>query len=66
MQMKRYYNVYFEIFGKKLKVKVFAENEEKARQHVIQQLQFHKIELVKDTFNDCADILEGFMNVLKK
>jgi hypothetical protein len=37
------YDVYFEIFGKKMKVRILAENEEKAKEKVKNKIIFHKI-----------------------
>lgn len=41
--MKKY-TVYFEIFGKKLKVTVEADSKHEAMEYVKSQLTFHKVE----------------------
>lgn len=61
------YTVYFNAFGKNLKVKVEAENENDAKQKVKDRINFHKIEKesndksLKDAFND----LVNFINSVK-
>jgi len=49
------YTVYFELFGKKMKTEVEADNEQQARYAVLGKVIFHKIEksdMVKDVFNE--------------
>jgi len=49
------YTVYFELFGKKLKTEVEADNEQQAKYMVLGKVIFHKIEksdMVKDVFNE--------------
>jgi len=42
--MKKKYTVYFEIFGKKMKTKVLATDQQEARSLVLGKVIFHKIE----------------------
>lgn len=56
------YTVYFEIYGKKMKVTVKAFNEEGAKLIVKNQIKFHKVEdstmdALKKTFGDIIDFL---------
>jgi ASC-1-like (ASCH) protein len=48
------YIVYFEIYGKKMKTEVKAQDPAKARQQVIDKLIFHKVEF-KDNVGDIPD-----------
>lgn len=59
------YEIYFEVFGKKMKTKVYAENEENAKQKVLSKVIFHKVEKVKSDFNKAADVFDNIMNILK-
>jgi hypothetical protein len=59
------YTIFFEIFGKKLKVTVLAENEASAKQAVLDKVKFHKVEVAKTLFNDSTDFLEDFLKGLK-
>jgi hypothetical protein len=43
------YIVYFEIYGKKLKVKVAAENQNKVKSIIKSNLIIHKVELIADS-----------------
>jgi hypothetical protein len=56
------YTVYFEIFGKKMKTEVKAQDPAKARQQVIDKLIFHKVE-VKDNGFDVPDIFKDIFNL---
>lgn len=61
--MTQDYTVYFEIFGKKLKTTVFAENEEEVKRKVIEKIRFIKVERDKKiTFNKTVDIFEDLLN----
>lgn len=58
------YTVYFEIYGKKMKTTIFAENESNAKQVIARKIIFHKIEEVKpkvsgDAFQFLNDIVSG-------
>lgn len=57
------YDVYFEIFGKKMRTKVVAENEAMAKKEIFSKIVFHKIEKPKNDFNDGADVLESIKNM---
>lgn len=39
----KYYDVYFEIYGKKLKTHVVAKNENEAKEFIKNKIVFHKI-----------------------
>lgn len=52
------WTVYFEAFGRNLKITVTAESEEKAKDLVLQKIRFHKVEKTKDEFNDVIDIID--------
>lgn len=64
--MKKDYTVYFEIYGKKLKVIILAESESEARQLVKDKIIFHKIEKTKSAFNECVNSMEDILNILNK
>jgi len=48
------YNVYFEIFGKKMKVEIKANSKQQAEEIVKSKIIFHKIEdiTIPDIFKD--------------
>lgn len=59
------YNVYFEIFGKKMKVKVMANSAYDAQLKIKEKVLFHKIEEDKnDIFNQSVEILDSIINFL--
>lgn len=60
----RDYDVYFEIFGKKLKTTVLSDSEDHAKEMVKAAIIFHKVDKSKDEFNMAVDMLEGIMNAL--
>jgi 1-deoxy-D-xylulose 5-phosphate reductoisomerase len=60
----RNYTVYFEIYGKKMKTTVMANNEEEAKDFVKNKIVFYKIENPKDEFNQSMDMMEGILNFL--
>lgn len=63
---ERDFDVYFEIYGKKLKTKVIAKSNEEAKQKIISKIIFHKIEITpNDEFNEAMDIMDGILNALK-
>jgi hypothetical protein len=62
----RYYIVYFEFLGKKMKMKVEAKSDDEARQELYKRLTIHKVEKAKDEFNDVMDMMDGFLDGLKK
>ncbi len=60
------YDVYFELFGKKMKTKVLAESEVKAKEEVKNKIIFHKVAKVKDdAFNDVTDIIDKMKDFFK-
>ena len=50
------YNVYFEIFGKKLKAGISATSEQDAKQQVMNRIKFYKVEPVNPTLDRLKDI----------
>lgn len=58
------YDVYFEIYGKRLKTTILAENEEKAKEIVRNKIVFHKVvKNQKDEFNQATDVLDAMINM---
>jgi hypothetical protein len=56
--MKKY-DVYFEIYGKKMKAKVFADSMTEAKMKITEKIIFHKIvPNPNDEFNEASDILD--------
>lgn len=60
----RNFDVYFEIFGKKMKTRILAENEEKAKEEVKNKIVFHKVEKSNEEFNQFMDIVDGITNII--
>lgn len=59
------YDVYFEIFGKKMKATIFAETMTEAKQKVINKIKWHKItKKPQDEFNQSIDMLENIIDIL--
>ena len=55
------YTVFFEIFGKKMKTTVEADDENDARSKIIEDIIFHKVVEVDDFPNEfCAGIIDGY------
>jgi hypothetical protein len=67
MQNKFNFDVYFEIYGKKMKAIVLAENEQEAQVAVRQKLTIHKVQKSKgDAFNECIDMMNDILGGLPK
>ena len=63
--MSKNYSVYFEIYGKKMKAKVLAENMTEAQQKVKDKIIFHKTVIEeKDYFNKAVDLLNNIKDFL--
>ena len=63
-QMKNF-TIYFEVYGKKLRTTIMAENEENAKQIIKDKIIFHKVEKSKDDyFNKSIDLMYDFLNIL--
>jgi len=61
----RDYSVYFEIYGKKMKIKVLAESMTEAQEKVKDKIIFHKIVVEeKEEFNQVMDLMDGIMDAL--
>lgn len=64
---KKNFTVYFEMFGRKMKTTVLAENEQQAKSQVFLKIKFHSVQETKDdTFNDIMDALGNLHDFLKK
>lgn len=61
----RDFNVYFELYGKKMKATVTAVNEEEAITEVKNKIVFHKVEKSKGEFNQTLDIIDKMIDILK-
>lgn len=62
----RNYDVYFELFGKKMKTTVLAENEADAKTEVKAKIVFYKVaETPNDEFNQAASMLDEMLNIIK-
>ena len=61
----RNFDVYFEIYGKKMKVRILAETENDAKKEVEKKIIFHKVEKPKEEFNDSMDIFDNILNIMK-
>ena len=61
----RNFDVYFEIYGKKMKARVMAETEKLAKEEVKNKIIFHKVEKPKEEFNESMDIMDNILNILK-
>lgn len=61
------YTVYFEIYGKKMKVKILAENIKEAQDKIKNKIVFHKAVIEKkDLFNQATDKCNSIMDLLKR
>lgn len=61
------FEVYFELFGKKMKTTVLARDKDDAKESVQNSITFYKVEeKLKDVFNDCIDMLDSMNDMLKK
>jgi len=58
------YDVYFEIYGKKMKAKILADSMTDAKKKIIDKMIFHKVvPTPKDEFNEAGDILDQMSNM---
>jgi len=58
------YDVYFKIFGKKLKTTILAKSIDDAKQKIIVKIKWHKIiEKPNDEINRNKNIFENLMNI---
>ena len=62
----KYYTVYFEIYGKKMKTTVLAKSQDDAKQQVVNKISFIKIEPAKSTFNSIMDQFDDVLNMFPK
>ncbi len=60
------YDVYFSVYGKKLKRTVFAENEEKAKDDVFKNIKFYKVEPNKSDLDLLFQNMEDFIKAFSK
>jgi hypothetical protein len=61
----RNFDVYFELYGKKMKARVMADNEETAKKEVQNRIIFHKVEKPKEEFNEVMDMMDKMNDILK-
>lgn len=62
------YDIFFEIYGKKMKATILADNVNDAKERIKNKIIFHKIEVAKkepitDIFSDLDDILSAFNKI---
>ncbi len=62
----RNYTVYFEIYGKKMKVKVPARSMTEAQDTVRNKIIFHKTVADDDEWNKAVDIMGKIDGIIKK
>lgn len=63
----RQFKVYFEIFGKKMRVNILAADENEARQKVLEKVNFRKVEEDSDdVFNEVIDLMDAGNEFLDK
>ena len=62
--MKKY-NVYFEIYGKKMKATVEAENQDSAREMIRSKIDFHKVQEVYETKFKSDESTNNFNRIVK-
>lgn len=61
----RNFDVYFELYGKKMKARVIADNAENAKKEVQNKIIFHKVEKPKEEFNEVMDMIDKMNDILK-
>lgn len=61
----RNFDVYFELYGKKMKARVIADNTENAKKEVQNRIIFHKVEKPKEEFNEVMDMMDKMNDILK-
>lgn len=59
MVLEKDYTVYFEMFGKKMKIPVMAENEQKAKEKVLSKIVFKKVVKAETDFNSVIDTFDS-------
>ncbi len=65
-RIEKTYTLYFEFFGRKMKMRVNAESKLAAQQKVIDRISFHKIVEHDSTWNEAADIMNNLSDFLNK
>lgn len=66
MKTMRNYDVFFEMFGRKMRMRVLAENETTAKEMVKDKIIFHKVTKPDDTFNQCVDMIDDMIDLVDK
>lgn len=66
MKPIRNYDVYFEMFGRKMRMRVLAENEQAAKEMVKEKIIFHKVTKPDEAFNKCVDIIDNMIDLVDK
>jgi|FLOH01.1.fsa_nt_gi hypothetical protein len=62
--MRDFYEIYFEIYGKKMKCIISATSEENAKYLVMSKIVFHKIKILKSKKTDNSiDFLRGMLGM---
>ena len=61
--MKQKFEVYFEMFGKRMKTEVLAEDEAEARYLILGKVVFHKIETAKQTGDEVVSNLRDMFGM---
>lgn len=61
----RNYTVFFELYGRKMKAKILADNIGEAKKKIKDKIVFHKIIIEKkDIFNQCMNMLDDIVDNL--
>jgi hypothetical protein len=60
--MKKQYEVWFEVYGKKMKTTVLAKHEIEAKEIIRKQIIFYKVEESKPS-DPSVDFLKGIFNI---
>ena len=61
-----YYDIYFEIFGKKMKTTISARSPAEAKEKIISKIKWHKInKTIKDNLNTDNEVFETLKDIFK-
>lgn len=66
MLSMRNYDVYFELYGKKLKKRVLAKSEADAKKQIANDIVFHKTVKANEEFNEVVDIIDNIIDTFKQ
>ena len=56
------FDVYFELYGKKMKATIIAPTEEQAKELVREKIIFHKVKEKNSDWNDIIGMMKGMKN----